>query len=110
MNGSTVGESDTSGQFSGQCQSCGLYTAYGAQFMMGSCHTIVVVTIIIRMYGCFGYRFQSTKQTANIVAHSTMVPICIWVSMVGPPTWDGTGRGAPCAASLRMRSSTAPKR
>ncbi len=43
-NGSIVGESDTSGQDSGKCQSRGLYTAYGAQFMIGSCQTMIVVT------------------------------------------------------------------
>ena len=50
-NGSTVGESETSGQSSGQCQSSGLYTAYGDQFMIGSCQTISVVTMPISSTG-----------------------------------------------------------
>ena len=55
-NGSTVGDSDTSGQSSGQCHSCGLYTAYGDQFMIGSCQTITVQTMPINSTGCGPYR------------------------------------------------------
>ena len=43
MKGSTVGDIMIRDQDSGQCNSIGLYTAYGDQFMIGSCHTISVV-------------------------------------------------------------------
>ena len=76
MNGSTVGESDTNGHVSGQCQSCGLYTAYGAQFMIGSCQTSNVVTSTISRIGWRGKRRQrhhhGDDQQATII---TMVPI-----------------------------------
>jgi hypothetical protein len=47
MKGSTVGDSSTNGQSSGQCQSCGLYTANGDQFMIGSCQTIAVEAMVM---------------------------------------------------------------
>ena len=62
MKGSTVGDIMISGQDSGQCNNTGLYTAYGDQFMIGSCHTISVVTRTIISTGLPGFFRQPTDE------------------------------------------------
>jgi hypothetical protein len=74
MNGSTVGDSDTRGQFTGQCHSWGLYTAYGAQFVIGSCQTIPVVARTISRMGWRGYRRQKMTTAAISATIMMMVP------------------------------------
>ena len=74
MKGSTVGDSLTSGQSSGKCQSCGLYTAYGAQFMIGSCQTIAVDASTISRYGCAGCRRHAHTNTTTSASIMTIVP------------------------------------
>ncbi len=63
-------------QFSGQCNNAGLYTAYGDQFMIGSCHTISVVTRTIISTGLPGFFRQPRMNT--MVSTTTMIkaPTC----------------------------------
>ncbi len=109
-NGSTVGDSDTRGQVSGQCQSCGLYTAYGAQFMMGSCHTRVVQQMAMSRIGCFGYLRHRRANATTISTMATIVPICSATSQWVHPKRGVTGRGAPRTAGLAIRAAPGPMR
>src|SRR4051794_37131246 len=112
MNGSTVGDSRISGQSSGQCQSCGLYTAYGAQFMIGSCQTIAVDAMAMSTNGCPGCRRHTRKQPKN----NQSIPITVphsWISsqtLSLHPNKNGTGRGMPVTSGFAMRGDTAPMR
>ena len=93
MNGSTVGERDANGQVSGKWVSCGLYAAYGAQFMMGSSHTMAVVAMTMSSTGCLGYRCHMTTKMTT----SAMTPIAVPSSRVGIQSWwkrEATGRRA----------------
>ena len=76
MKGSTVGDIMIRYQDSGQCSRAGLYTAYGDQFMIGSCHTISVVTRTIISTGLPGFlrqpRMKTTVNTTTMIA----APIC----------------------------------
>ena len=76
MKGSTVGDIMIRGQDSGQCNNAGLYTAYGDQFMIGSCHTISVVTSTIISTGLPGFFRQPRMKT--MVSTTTMIraPTC----------------------------------
>ena len=76
MNGSTVGDIMIRGQDSGQCNNIGLYTAYGDQFMIGSCHTISVVTRTISSTGLPGFFRHPRMKT--MVSTTTMIkaPTC----------------------------------
>src|SRR5437763_923853 len=108
MNGSTVGDSDTSPHVSGQCHSCGLYTAYGAQFMIASCQTIPVMQSAMRSTGCFGWRRHMTAISTTSCTTMTIVPICSRASQWVQPRRGATGRGAPWTAGFAIRAATAP--
>src|SRR5581483_254080 len=110
MNGSTVGDSDTNGHVSGQCRNAGLYTAYGAQFMIGSCQMSRVITITISSTGLPGFRFHPTTTTVVRVIIIRIVPIWCRAIQWWNPKSGSNGRGAPRTAGLAMRPATAPLR
>src|SRR4051812_26221281 len=108
MNGSTVGDIDTSGHVSGQCQSCGLYTAYGAQFMIGSCQINSVITVTISRTGWPGWRRHITMNPTTRATIMRMVPIWWTISQWWKPNSGSTGLGAPVTDGFLIRSATAP--
>src|SRR5215218_5121086 len=106
MNGSTVGDIMIRYQLSGQCSSAGLYTAYGDQFMIGSCHTISVVTRTIRSTGLPGFFRQPRMKT--MVSTTTMIkaPTCGMTCQWSNPVRNSTGRGRPSTFGFATRGST----
>ncbi len=76
MKGSTVGDIMIRYQDSGQCTKAGLYTAYGDQFMIGSCHTMSVVHSTISSTGLPGFFRQPRMKTTVSTATMSAAPIC----------------------------------
>src|SRR6478752_2328511 len=106
MKGSTVGDIMIRGQDSGQCNNAGLYTAYGDQFMIGSCHTISVVTKTIISTGLPGFfrqpRMKTMVSTTTMISAPTCGITCQWSNPVRNPT----GRGRPSTFGFATRGST----
>src|ERR1700722_8027747 len=65
--GSTVGDSDTIGQSSGQCHKSGVYAANVTQFMGASSHASVLTAMVISRYGCLGWRRHSTTTSVTML-------------------------------------------
>src|SRR5690242_18711561 len=74
-NSSTLVDNDNHGQTRGRCHCSGLKTAYGAQFMYGSCHTMKVVMAAIITIGLAGLRRQAMMQTISRAGTEKMVKI-----------------------------------
>src|SRR6478752_8948884 len=107
MKGSTVGDIITSGHDSGQWSRSGLYTAKGAQFMIGSCHTINVVHRNMSMTGLPGLRRQPMTNMTTSCTSIRAVPI--WTTNIqwSNPKRASTGRGLPSVLGLATRGSSA---
>src|ERR1700712_4950393 len=109
MKGSTVGDIMIRGQDSGQCNNAGLYTAYGDQFMIGSCQTISVVTSTIISTGLPGFFRQPRMKTMVNTTTMSSAPICGMNCQWSNPVKNSTGRGRPSTFGLATRGSTAPR-
>src|SRR6476646_6556247 len=109
MKGSTVGDIMIRGQDSGQCNNAGLYTAYGDQFMIGSCHTISVVTRTMSSTGLPGFlrqpRMKTTVSTTTMIKAPTCGMSCQWSN----PVRNSTGRGRPSTFGFATRGSTSTR-
>jgi hypothetical protein len=87
-----------------------LYTAYGAQFMIGSCQTIAVEAKTIRRIGMGGPPDPRPHEHGDEQEHHHDRPDLMQNEPVVHPKRNSTGRGTPVTSGLAMRGETAPMR
>ena len=78
--------------------------------MIGSCHTISVVTIAISKAGLCGLRRQCTTHKVTIAIIVTTVKTSRMVNQLVQPNNGSTGRGVPSTPGLATRADPIPFR